>query len=170
MDVRATGRGALAGAALAGALLSLIAGCAKPDEKDAAATPAKAPRPEAAARPWTPAFPRASVLIAERIEIVGPRELIDHLAITQNPASHAHAETATREGMRIEKSQLPDSDREPINAHLDALMIAATERLVVLFSPNAKQVTIEARGDVYFREIDSGEEKRAQSLRLVGAP
>lgn len=162
---------ALSWSALSWSALALLAACSRPEERTPASPRASRSASPASAVPepvaWTPAFPRKSVLIAARIEIVGPRNLIEHLAIAQDPTHHAHAESATPEGMRIEESRLPESD-EPIAAQLDNLTLRAMDSLVVLFSPNAREVTLEAAGDVYFHGLETGEEKRADTLRLVG--
>jgi hypothetical protein len=150
-------------------VLAALAACSTPkeDEGRREASEARAPAPP---KPWTPAFPGRAVLLAATVEIVGPRELIDHLAIAQDPENHAHRESATRDGMRIETTRLPGADGEsPISAQIDQLRIAATERLVVLFSPGARQVTVSASGDVYYHAVETGEERRAAQLELVGA-
>jgi len=40
----------------------------------------------------------------------------------------------------------------------------------VLESPAVSEVSVLASGDVYLRYVDTGEERRARSLRLEGAP
>ena len=72
--------------ALAWTALVLLAGCSKPDKESqtSSARSARSAQPANAVPepgPWTPAFPQKAVLIAERIEIVGPRSLIEHLAM-----------------------------------------------------------------------------------------
>ena len=123
---------------------------------------------EAVARPWPTTFQRECVLAAAKVEITGPKGLIEHLAIRQDSLNHAHSESATPEGLRIVESHKPESDQSPIRAQLDGLVIVADELLIVTESPTAEKLVIEASGDAYFRYVDSGEERRARVLRLEG--
>lgn len=160
--------------ALATALL-LAAGCAS--ERPAAA-PTSAPKESSAAPapqageklPWPGEFQREAVLAATRIEVVGPIGLLDHVAIRQDAENHEHAESATEAGLRIVERQRAESDGSPIRAQLDALVLVADVELVVLESPAAQEVSVQASGDVFLRYVDTGEERRARSLRLEGAP
>ncbi len=152
--------------------LVLCGACSSPKkaENPAKATPATAPKPsdEAAAKPWPTTFQRECVLAAAKVEITGPKGLIEHLAIRQDSLNHAHTESATPEGLRIVESHKPESDQTPIRAQLDGLVIVADEMLIVIESPTAEKLLIEATGDAYFRYVDSGEERRARTLRLEG--
>lgn len=154
------------------AALALCGACSSPKKAENAADRAvsatsKAPV-EAVAKPWPTTFQRECVLAAAKVEISGPKGLIEHLAIRQDSLNHAHTETATPEGLRIVESHKPESDQSPIRAQLDGLVIVADELLVVLESPTAEKLVIEASGDAYFRYVDSGEERRARVLRLEG--
>lgn len=129
-----------------------------------------APIRELVAAPWTSKFLEESVLAAARVEIVGPIGLRGHVVILQDSLRHEHRESTTTAGYSIEQRQKPESDGTPIKAHLDALTILADDSLTVLETPNAREVTINAVGEVYFRVVRSGEETRGASLRLIGAP
>jgi hypothetical protein len=146
-----------------GALLALAACKGAPGPREASARTSERAAPVA----WTTTFPDESVLAARVIEVVGPSGLLAHLPIVHDPANHLHEEKATREGMRIEEQQRPDSDGSPIRANLDNLVLIADERLTVLESPGASQVVVQASGDVYFHVPKTGEERRSESLRLV---
>lgn len=152
--------------------LVLYGACSSPKQAETTAktAPANAPKVpvEAPAKPWPTTFQRECVLAAAKVEISGPKGLIEHLAIRQDSLNHAHTETATPEGLRIVESHKPESDQSPIRAQLDGLVIVADEMLVVIESPTAEKLLIEASGDAYFRYVDSGEERRARTLRLEG--
>lgn len=153
------------------AALPLLGGCAS----ERPASPPVAPRPAATPSapgelPWPTEFQREAVLAAARIEVVGPVGLLDHVAIRQDAENHEHVEAATAEGLRIVERQRGESDGSPIRAQLDALVLVADVELVVLESPAVSEVSVLASGDVYLRYVDTGEERRARSLRLEGAP
>jgi hypothetical protein len=157
---------------LAAALAAL---CACASERPASgAAPSSSPSDERPAarggQAWPSEFQREAVLAATRIEIVGPIGLLDHVAIRQDSENHEHSETATESGLRIVERQRAESDGSPIRAQLDALVLVADVELVVLESPAAQDVSVQASGDVFLRYVDTGEERRARSLRLEGAP
>lgn len=154
------------------AALALVAALALACASDERAREASAPRSASvpAPVPWPDTFQRECVLAATRIEVVGPIGLLDHIAIRQDSINHEHLEAVTAEGLRIEERQKPDSDLSPIRAQLDALVLVADESLVVIESPTARTVIVQGFGDAFLRSVDSGEERRAQTLRLEGGP
>ncbi len=121
-----------------------------------------------AARPWPTSFAQRSVLTAREIHIVGPKGLIEHLVILQDLEHHDHKVTTVSDGLRIEERVKPEIVDEPIRAQLDNLVIAAEVCITALESVSADHVVIEASGDVYWRVLESGAERRAETLRLVG--
>lgn len=153
--------------------LLLVLGCASErtaTPPSAVTEPGSAPLAPRAETSWPIEFQREAVLAAARIEVVGPIGLLDHVAIRQDGENHEHSESATADGLRIVERQRAESDGSPIRAQLDALVLLADVELVVLENPVAKEVSIEARGDVFLRYVDTGEERRARTLRLEGAP
>ena len=154
------------------ASLVVLAACSTPQKtrEASAPTPAPAAASSAAERAWTKTFEERAVLAARELELVGPPGLLEHVVITRDPSNHSHEESVTEAGLRIEERQLADSDGSPIRAQLDNLVLSADVSLVVLESPASGQVEVRARGDGYFHVLATGEEKRANSLRLVGAP
>lgn len=152
---------------------ALAVACASPRStppKAAAPTPANAASEPRSTAPWPETFRREAVLAARRVEVVGPVGLLDHLAIRVDPDNHDHVENATEQGLRIVERQRAESDGSPIRAQLDAVVLVVDEELVILESPATQQVSVRAEGDVYLRYVDSGEERRARSLRLEGGP
>jgi hypothetical protein len=131
---------------------------------------ASAQRTSAAEQPWTATFVEPAVLFAATVEITGPLGLRQHVAVRQDSLRHEHSEVTTAQGYRIAQRQRPDSDGEPIKAHLDALEIHADVELVIFERVDVDEVTVHARGDVYYHVLKSGEERRVPSLRLSGAP
>lgn len=155
------------------AVLTVLCACAS-DRPASEVTKAAAPSEERPAargeQAWPAEFQREAVLAATRIEVVGPIGLLDHVAIRQDSENHEHAETATESGLRIVERQRAESDGSPIRAQLDALVLVADVELVVLESPAVQDVSVQASGDVFLRYVDTGEERRARSLRLEGSP
>ncbi|MBM3991886.1 MAG: hypothetical protein FJ298_12865 [Planctomycetes bacterium] len=167
MDQRQASRRCLSLAAL------LALGCASerpPSPSTPLSEPGATPRSSDAPTPWSTAFQREAVLAAARIEVVGPIGLLDHVAIRHDGENHEHFESATPDGLRIVERQRAESDGSPIRAQLDALVLLADVELVVLENPAQTQVRVEASGDVFLRYVDTGDERRARSLRLEGAP
>ena len=150
------------------ALLGTLALLACSSSKPAAEAPAPNKVAELPARAWTTRFEQSAVLAARVVEIVGPKGLLEHLAIGRDSDNHEYREAATSEGLRIECAQRADSDGAPIRVQLDNLVIAVDERLLVIERPGDTDVVVEASGDVYFHE--GGDEQRSTSLRLVGSP
>lgn len=132
---------------------------------------AASPAPDAAPpapNPWTDAFQARAVLIADEVRIEGPPGLLEHVVIKQEPEVHVYSIKATDQGLLQEAVLRDEILHAPIEAHLDALQIAAEKRLVVLERPGAVPVIVEATGSVFFQNVGDATEKREDSLRLVG--
>ena len=131
--------------------------------------PAEAPT-EPEVRPWTEAFMRKSALVADRVEIRGPRGLLDHTVVQQDPENFTH-ETSTRpDGFWQRTAIRPDRDiYDPIRAQLDAMQIMALREVVLLERPGQVPVEVIAHGEVYWHDVGSGREKRGDRVVIEGA-
>jgi len=116
---------------------------------------------------WTDAFQQASLLTASEIRIEGPEGLIAHVA-TRRDAAHDHVEKTIPDGFLQETTVRPDASDVEIRAQIDNLVIAATKKLVVLERPGPVDVVVIARGDAYFKNQATKEERREGTLRLEG--
>ncbi len=157
------------------ALVLLGAGCTSsqastPGEHNAGAPKAETdarPMPEALL-PWTDAFQKTAVLLANDVRVEGPQGLIAHIATVSNPELLERVEKATPEGF-LQSIRLKEGVHGvEIKAQLDRLTIVATERLTVLEHPGAASVVVDAKGEVFLHDLESKAEKRGETLRLEG--
>ncbi|MEX1023726.1 MAG: hypothetical protein WD226_01495 [Planctomycetota bacterium] len=146
--------------ALALALLALV-GCQQPgarEERDIALPP---PAPA----PWTARFTEPAVLVATRVSIEGPDDLVEHIAASQGEGIHYSAETTPR-GF-VERYRV--SGGEYLRLQLDAWEIVTTEGATVLRRPDLDgPVRVVAVGEVYWTATDGDAEERAPERTWTG--
>jgi len=144
--------------------LAMLAACGSaPSGEDAKASAV----PAAAGLPWTREFQVSSTLVAREVFLEGPPGLIDHVAFKQHP-DHRYTAKTTAEGFLQEVS----SDRgegELIRIQIDNLAIAAERRIRVLERVAEGPVRVQASGDVFYKNLVTGQESRGESLELTGA-
>jgi hypothetical protein len=121
-----------------------------------------------AAKPWTAAFMKPAVLIADVIEIDGPEGLRDHLATRTEPLMQERVEKVVPRGFLTEIKLLPGKSDAPIKAWLDQLELAAVVKLVVLEHPGPVDVTVSAHGQVLWADKTTNQQQRSESFTLVG--
>jgi hypothetical protein len=107
--------------------------------------------------------------MAEEISVRGPKGLLQHVVVAQDPENHEHSVRATNDGLLQVSVSRDPSGNFPVRAQIDALALVALRRVEVNESHAAGEITIEARGNVYWRKVSTGEEKRVQSMSLRGA-
>ena len=118
--------------------------------------------------PWTDAFQKSAVLLANEVRVEGPQGLIAHIATVSNPELLDRVEKATPEGF-LQVVRLKEGVHGvEIKAQLDRLTIVALERLSVLEHPGATSVVVDAKGEVFWQDLESKSEKRGEALRLEG--
>ena len=144
------------------ALALALGACATPEKSVDATTAPPIPRA------WTDQFHAPAVLIATEIRIEGPQGLLEHVSTRPDPVHHERVEKTVPQGFLQQISVLPDSGEVEIQGQLDRLTVVATQRLIVLERPGPHDVTVTARGDAYWKDEKSGEEKRGETLSLVG--
>lgn len=136
-------------------LAGLLAACHAPADPSPGAGVAESARaPAAAALPWTEAFARAGVLLADEIVIEGPAGLADHVAIRQEPGVIAYQAQTLPEGF-FQSATVIAAGSE-VRAELDHWSLAALRRLTVLERPGEVPVTVQARGAAYFAYSEAG--------------
>lgn len=131
--------------AAAGLLVGLGA-CAtqRGGEQTADSVPA-APRPPA---PWTEEFTEPVVLVADKVRIVGPPQLLDHLAVRADEALFApDAETMLIGFLQVWKRR-PNQTGGEVRAYIDGSQFVALNSLEVLARPGWHEVQIVGSGDV----------------------
>ncbi len=122
----------------------------------------------AAARLWTKEFQAKSILIANEISIEGPPGLIDHVAFKQKPEQTYTVKTVA-EGF-LQEIAAPAEAENPIEIQIDNLAIYAVRNARILERVSAGPVRIRARGEVLWKNLESGQEQRAESFELNGPP
>jgi len=157
----------LLGAAACGSTGGKSGGAHGTGRDESAATNASAtPSPETL--PWTDAFSKSTVLLAEQVRIEGPQGLISHIASISVPEELDRTEKATPEGFLQVISVKPEAHGAEIKAQLDRLAIVALDRLTILEKVGATSVVVMAKGDAYWADTQSKEEKRGDTLRFEG--
>ena len=140
------------------------------DETSTGETSAEAPArpmPEAML-PWTDAFQKSAVLLANDVRIEGPQGLIARIATVSNPEELERKEKATPEGYLVVIQAKPEVYGVEIKAQLDRLTIVALQHLTMLERPGSKTVVVDAKGEVFWQELETKAEKHAPALRLEG--
>ncbi len=130
----------------------------------------KAPDPSGplgAGNTWTDAFLGEAVLVADEIWIEGPEDLLEHVAIRQDPEVLDYATTTTSEGLRQEIVRKEGESAAEIRAQIDAWSVVALQKLVVLQRPGAAPVRIVATGEAAWVPV-SGVEQRGPRLEFRG--
>jgi hypothetical protein len=120
-----------------------------------------------ASKPWTERFLAPAVLVADEVRIEGPAPLLEHVVTRPEADVHEFEVKTTAEGLLQTIRVRPGAGAE-IRAQLDQLVISAMKRLVVLERPGPVDVRVTAAGDVFWKDTQSGQEQRAQTLRLDG--
>ena len=158
--------------ALSALCAAVLTGCGSPGDKtsDEGSNMAE----QAVTKPWTEAFTHASLLVADRVVIEGPKGLMDHVALRQDPANLDYSADTLPEGFRqVLKRKDPNAFIE-IVAGLDNWKIVALDSVMVLERPGDVEVRIVAKGRVAWHNTDprgslSGEtEQRGDRLVFNG--
>ena len=119
------------------------------------------------ARPWTGAFLREAVLVAEEIVIEGPSDLIDHVVLRQDEETTVYTTKTIPAGLWQELAARPEMGVE-VRAQLDAWSLAAFRRITVLQRPGDVPVTVRAVGRAFWSAADGSDERRAENLAFQG--
>lgn len=161
---------------LAGAVLSVVlAACESPKAAEESSPFAAAPDPKAGPprevvekKPWTDAFLKPAVLVAQEVRIEGPEGLIDHV-VTPADLQRLEIKVETVEAGLLQTLTVRDGFPEAeIRAQIDNLSIVALKRLTVLERVAHVDVTVHAAGDAYWKETQSKVERRGPVVTLVG--
>lgn len=145
--------------------LALVAACGATAKGRGQEPRHAAPSPP---RPWTSAFLRPAVLIADEIRVEGPEELLQHFASLQDPETTVYTTRTTAEGLLQETVVRPGMGGAEIGGQLDALELRALRRLVVLQRFDDSPVLVRASGNAYWASAAGGEERRQGTLTLRG--
>jgi len=117
---------------------------------------------------WTPSFTRGALLIADELEIEGPRGLLQHLAARVVEPHHRQQVETLPEGFRHIIEVVDPSVGIEIRAHLDQMQMVAMRRITILERPGNVRVKVRALGQVFYKR-DGAEPVERASLELQGA-
>lgn len=152
------------------ALCALLGACAATgvpvEGTGAAPTGTPPPPPRLTTAPWTEAFDRPSVLIAEVIEITGPDRLAQQFVARQDPGLVDYAVETVSTG--LQQTYTVVAGGGAAEAQLDAWRLVATKRMVVTQNPGRVDVLVRARGDVFFQPTDAPQPVRGPEFSLRG--
>ena len=169
MDIRPNDLGRLTlGPCLA---LSLVLGtaCRSQEAKDDKPEPIPAVA-ERALGPWTRAFEKQAVLIAERIRIEGPEDLLAHIVVRQEDELFAYETKTTPEGLLQTYRLKPEvaGQAVDIRGQLDGWTLSAQRELVILQRPGDAPVQVRADGSAKWLPTDGSTERSGPSLSFRG--
>lgn len=118
-------------------------------------------------RPWTRAFEREAVLVADEIRIEGPEDLLTHIAVVQDPQTIDYETKTVSEGLLQELVVKPGAFGQ-VRAQLDGWTLAATRRMVILQRPGEVPVVVRAAGNALWAPTDGSGERREDRLEFRG--
>ncbi|MFO1011523.1 MAG: hypothetical protein U1F29_15795 [Planctomycetota bacterium] len=122
----------------------------------------------AVVKPWTDAFQKPTLVLADEIVIEGPDGLIEHVATRADLEVQTKRERTTAQGFLTEIGLKPGVAPVEIRAFLDRYELVAMKKLTVLERPGPVDVLLRADGDVFVRDGASGAEERPATLRIQG--
>ena len=143
----------------------LMAGC-KSSSSGGSAESSEVPN-QAAPKPWTTRFMGRNVLFAEEVRIEGPAGLLDHVVTRPDTTAHDVRVQTLPEGL-LQSVRVKNNGQGEIRGQLDQLVIVATRSLQVLERPGNVPVVVQARGDVLYKDLATGQEVRQAVLRIEG--
>jgi hypothetical protein len=126
------------------------------------------PRPGSAPGPWTLEFEREAVLIAHKITIEGPSDLLEHIVVRQEPGVVDMVQETTTAGLVQTLRRKPEAGVGEIRAWLDQWSIVALRELVILQRPGEVPVRVIAEGDAAWIPTAGGDELRRGRLEFTG--
>jgi hypothetical protein len=152
---------------LAGFLFFAIACKSSPEKPSQNAEPIEASEARPEPKPWTTTFLTPAVLIAREVRIEGPLGIRDHVALTVDSELHEYSLKTGPDGLLQELTFKQGQGEGELRCQLDQLVIAAEQRITVLERPGPAPVVVVATGEALW-QTPAGEERRGDSLRLVG--
>lgn len=144
---------------------SVVSGCGSPAGGGSAPS-GGGERPVAAERAWTEKFRGPATLVAREISVEGPSGLVSHVAFQQHP-DHVYEAKTIPDGF-LQSVVCKRAEGELIRVQLDNLAIAAEASVRVLERVGEVPVRVVATGDVYWKNLETGEELRTESFELTG--
>ncbi len=130
--------------------------------ENASATP-PAPADTVAAAPelpWPEDFKASAILLADEIEVRGPKGLLAHIALRQDPDLIDYRMETTSAGLLQEARARADAGYVEIRAQLDNWAVVAMQRMTILERPGDVPVEVRARGNAVWHPANGAAEQR----------
>jgi hypothetical protein len=150
-------------------LALLLAGCGS-TARSVSADEGRPPDPTALGvhrllpRPFPAAFQEQTILVADRISIEGPMDLLEHVAIRPDSEYFDYRVSTTEKGLLQIVRRKPGAEGGEIRCQLDNWQIAALEELLVLQRPGEVPVTVIADGEAVYIPGGGSPERREPRL------
>ncbi len=120
-------------------------------------------------RRFTDRFEAPAVLIADRIEVQGPSDLLEHLALRQDSPGFDSSMRTTREGLRQELTRVPGVVGGEAFAQLDKWKLYALHKMIITQAPDDQPVRILAFGQaVYVPGGDTSKTVKKNQMNFIG--
>ncbi len=148
----------------------LVVGCTSPGTAEGKRPGASQLDPDGlrarrlAPKPFPAAFQKEAILVADRISIEGPKDLLEHIALRTDSESFEHSMKTTERGLLQSLRRKPDVEGVDVRCQLDGWQIAALEQLVILQRPGEVAITIIADGNAAYLPTDGTPERREPRL------
>jgi len=113
-------------------------------------------------RRFTDRFEEPAMLLADRIEVHGPSDLLEHLALRQDSEGFELSTKTTPEGLRQELTRKPQVLGGEAFAQLDKWQLFALHKLIVVQAPDDQPVRIVAFGQAVYLPKGEGEQELKQ--------
>jgi len=117
-------------------------------------------------RPFPAAFQAEAVLVARRISIEGPEDLLEHVAVRSDNRLFATTVETTEKGLLQRIRRRPQAHDVDVRCQLDGWQIAALDELVILQRPGEVPVSIVADGEAAYIPSDGGPTRREPRLQF----
>jgi len=129
---------------------------------DTSAAPASPENTVAAAPelPWPEDFKSSAILLADEIELSGPKGLLAHVALRQDPELIDYRIETTSAGLLQVARAKQDAGYVEIRAQLDNWAVVAMQRMTILERPGDVPVEVRARGNAVWHPSDGAAERR----------
>lgn len=110
--------------------------------------------------PWPDDFKTSAILLADEIEVSGPKGLLAHIALRQDPDLIDYRMETTSAGLLQEARARADAGYVEIRAQLDNWAVVAMQRMTILERPGDVPVEVRARGNAVWHPANGAPEQR----------
>ena len=124
-----------------------------PEPEPILATSPPATSPVAAKAEWTERFSAQAILVADEIEVEGPRGLLSHFVLRQETEFAKYATETTERGLEQSLVRHDGAPAIELRAQLDAWVLVAAVSIRALERPGEVPVIVRGRGNAVWRPV-----------------